>query len=138
MKNFDFKRIIEWLGVILKCPICGAKYNMDKTRVVESEQDEAYGEARVLIHSDCGKCKSSVMFNVEIRGPEVFSVGMVTDLTGQDSSKFNKLGPIRANDVISIHQAIRDFKGDFVSSFTQNQPAGKTSQAQTFPASPSR
>jgi hypothetical protein len=105
--------------VVLKCPICGAKYNMDKTRVVESEQDEAYGEARVLIHSDCGKCKSSVMFNVEIRGPEVFSVGMVTDLTGQDSSKFNKLGPIRANDVIGIHQAIRDFKGDFVTTFTE-------------------
>lgn len=119
MRNFDFKRIIEWLGVILKCPICGAKYNIDKTRVVQSEQDEVYGEARVLIHSDCAKCKSSVMFNVEIRGPEVFSVGMVTDLTGQDSSKFNKLGPIRANEVIGIHQAIRGFQGDFVGSFTQ-------------------
>ncbi len=117
-KNFDFKRIIEWLGVILKCPICGAKYNIDKTRVVESEQDEVYGEARVLIHSDCGKCKSSVMFNVEIRGPEVFSVGMVTDLTGQDSSKFNKLGPIKTNEIINIHQNLKGFKGDFVSLFT--------------------
>ena len=117
-KNFDFKRIIEWLGVILKCPICGAKYNLDKTRVVESEQDEIYGQARVLIHSDCGKCKSSVMFNVEIRGPEVFSVGMVTDLTGQDSSKFNKLGPIHTNEIIGIHQNLKGFKGDFVSLFT--------------------
>ena len=117
-KKFDFKKIVEWLGFILKCPICGHKYNLEKPRVVESEQDEIIGEARMLIHSDCLKCKSSVMFNVEIRGPEVFSVGMVTDLTGQDSSKFKNLGPIKADEVIGIHQAIRAFKGDFVASFT--------------------
>jgi hypothetical protein len=118
-KNFDFKKIVEWLGFILKCPICGHKYNIDKTRVVDSQQDEAYGEAWVLIHSDCQKCKSSVMFNAEIRGPEVFSVGMVTDLTGQDSAKFKKLGPLMANDVIGIHQAIRSFEGDFITGFTK-------------------
>ena len=93
MKNYDFKKIIEWLGVILKCPICGTKYNLAKTKVLESEQNEIFNEAHILIHSDCAKCKSSVMFNVEIRGPEVFSVGMVTDLTGTDSAKFQKLGP---------------------------------------------
>ena len=100
---------------MLKCPICGHKYNLDKTRVVESEQDMVYNEARMLIHSDCQKCKSSVMFNVEIRGPEVISIGIITDLTGQDSARFRTLGPIRANEVIGIHQALRNFKGDFAS-----------------------
>lgn len=118
MKSFDLKKIAEWLGFILKCPICGHKYNLEKTRILESEQNEIQSEAWMLIHSDCSKCKSSVMFNVEIRGPEVFSVGMVTDLTSQDSSKFKNLGPIRSNEVIGIHQAIRDFKGDFITSFT--------------------
>src|SRR5438105_4216153 len=109
MKNFDFKKVIEWLGFILRCPICGHKYNLDKTRVIDSEQDEAVGDAWVLIHSDCNKCKSSVMFNVEIRGPEVFSVGMVTDLTGNDTQKFNRLGPIKTDEIISIHQALKSF-----------------------------
>ncbi len=118
-KKFDFKKIVEWLGFILKCPICGFKYNLEKTRVVESEQNEAFGEARILIHSDCTKCKSSVMFNVEIKGPEVFSVGMVTDLTGQDSNKFQKLAPIAVNEIIGIHEALKEFKGDFISSFTK-------------------
>lgn len=118
-KKFDFKKIVQWLGFILKCPICGVKYNLDKTQVVESEQNEAFGEARILIHSDCAKCKSSVMFNVEIKGPEVYSVGMVTDLTGQDSNRFQKLPPIGANDVIGIHKALKEFKGDFISSFTK-------------------
>ncbi len=119
MKTFDFKKIVQWLGFVLKCPICGHKYNLEKTKVLESDQNESLNEAHLLIHSDCLKCKSSVMFNVEIHGPEVFSVGMVTDLTGQDSAKFNKLGPIRTNEVIGIHQALKNFKGDFVSSFTQ-------------------
>ena len=115
MQNRDLKKIIEWLGFVLKCPICGNKYNLETTKVLESEQDEAYNEARILIHSDCAKCKSSVMFNVEIHGPEVFSVGMVTDLTRQDSSKFNKLSPINSNEIIGIHQELKKFKGDFVS-----------------------
>lgn len=119
MKNFDFKKVIEWLGFILRCPICGHKYSLEKSRVIDSEQNEAYNEAWVLIHSDCTKCKSSVMFNVEIRGPEVFSVGMVTDLTGGDSQKFSRLGPIVANDILGIHQELSDFQGDFVSSFTK-------------------
>lgn len=119
MKNFDFKKIVEWLGFILKCPICNFKYNLDKTRIVESEQNENLGEARILIHSDCSKCKSSVMFNVDIRGPEVFSVGMVTDLTGQDSNKFQKLQPIGVNEIIGIHKELKEFKGDFISSFTK-------------------
>ncbi len=116
-KKFDFKKVIEWLGFILKCPICGFKYNLDHTKVIESEQDEVFGEAHILIHSDCTKCKSSVMFNIEIRGPEVFSVGMVTDLTQEDSAKFKGLGPIHANEIIGIHESLKKFKGDFVKSF---------------------
>ena len=117
MKGHNFKKVIEWLGYILKCPICGHKYNLRKANVVESEEDELFGEARILIHSDCAKCKSSVMFNVEIRGPEVFSVGMVTDLTSNDSSKFNDRTPISSDDVINIYEEIQKFDGDFVQIF---------------------
>lgn len=118
-KNFDIKKIIEWLGFILKCPICGHKYNLEKTNILESEQNEIYSEAHILIHSDCTKCKGSVMFNVDVKGPEVFSVGMVTDLTGQDSARFQKLEPISSNEVLGIHQALKTFKGDFITSFVQ-------------------
>ncbi|MCL5666664.1 MAG: hypothetical protein M1383_02740 [Patescibacteria group bacterium] len=118
MDNFDYKKVIEWLGFILRCPICGFKYNLQNTKVIDSQQDERLGEAKILIHSDCSKCKSSVMFNVEIKGPEVFSVGMVTDLTGSDSAKFKNREPISANEVINIHQSLRRFKGDFVKAFS--------------------
>src|SRR5258708_14735193 len=120
MKKFDFKKVIEWLGFVLRCPICQFKYNLDHTKVIDSEQNEGLGEARILIHSDCTKCKSSVMFNIEINGPEVFSVGMVTDLTSQDSERFKHQGVISSNEIINLHKGLKKFNGDFVSTFTQH------------------
>lgn len=110
---------MQWLGYVLRCPICGIKYKLDQTRVIETRQEEVFGEASMLIHSDCSKCKSSVMFNVEIRGPEVFSVGMITDLTHQDSAKFKAQKPISTNEVIGIHKEVRKLSGDFVDFFTR-------------------
>lgn len=118
MKNFNFKKVMEWLGYILKCPVCGYKYNLDQTQVIDSQHNERTDGAKILIHSDCNKCKSSVMFNIEINGPEVFSVGMVTDLTGKDSAKFRHHRPISINDVINIHKGLKRFKGDFIKEFT--------------------
>jgi len=119
MKRFDFKKVIEWLGHILKCPICGHKYNLDQTQVIESTHNELLDGARILIHSDCNKCKSSVMFNIEINGPEIFSVGMITDLTQKDSKKFKNTKAISANEVIKMHKGLKSFKGDFVGLFTK-------------------
>jgi len=119
MNKFDFKKVMEWLGFILRCPICGFRYNLDNTKIIESEQDEAYNEAHILIHSDCNKCKSSVMFNVEIKGLEIFSVGMITDLTSADSARFRNAKPIKPDEVINIHKALKRFNGDFIRAFTE-------------------
>ncbi len=114
MKNMDFKKVIGWLGIMLRCPICNVKYNLENIKVIDSTQDELSEDARILIHSDCEKCKSSVMFNIDIDGPEVVSVGMITDLTSKDSSKFSKYGPISADDCIVIHKTLKRFNGNFV------------------------
>lgn len=120
MKRFDFKKVIGWLGFILRCPICGFKYNLQHIKVIESEQNEQAGSARVLIHSDCQKCKSSVMFNIDISGPEIFSVGMITDLTSKDSAKFNDLDPLSPNDIIAIHKSLKTFDGNLVKALKSN------------------
>jgi hypothetical protein len=117
MKSMDFKKVMSWLGFILRCPICGYKYNLANTDIIESEQNEALGEARILIHSDCGRCKSSVMFNIDVNGPEVWSAAMVTDLTSKDTTKFSHAEPISTDDLINIHTSIRAFNGDFVKAF---------------------
>jgi len=114
MKPMNFKKVLVWLGGVLRCPVCGFKYNLDNTKIIESKQTESENSAQILIHSDCQKCTSSVMFNIDINGPEVFSVGMITDLTSQDSAKFSKLEPLSLNDCIQVHKNLSEFKGDFV------------------------
>jgi hypothetical protein len=114
MKRFDFKKVIGLMGLILRCQICTTKYNLDKISIIETQEDDATGDVRLLIHSDCKKCKSSVMFNVDISGAEIFSVGMLTDLTSQDSSKFSKLEPIEVDEIIDMHQSLRKFDGDLI------------------------
>ncbi len=115
MKNIDLNKVMAWLGQVLKCPVCQTKYKINTAKIIESWSDEIYGEAGILIHSDCAKCKSSVMFNVEVRGPEVYSVGMITDLTGQDSAKFKTHKPLSSNDVLNIHSELKTLNGDFIS-----------------------
>lgn len=114
----DLKKVLIWLGGVLRCPVCGYKYNLDQTKVIESRQLDTENVAQILIHSDCQKCASSVIFNIDINGFEVFSVGMITDLTSQDSSRFSQLKPITPNDCIQLHKSLSRFPGDFVKAFS--------------------
>ncbi len=113
MKNMDFKKVMAWLGLILRCPVCNHKYDLGKIDLLDSENGDE-GDTHLLIHSDCGRCKSSVMFSIDINGPEIYSVGIITDLTSKDSAKFSKFGPIEVDEVIGIHRDLKNFKGDLV------------------------
>src|SRR5947209_2611861 len=109
MKLMDLKKILVWLGGVLRCPVCGFKYNLDNTKIIETIHGEIEYSAQVVIHSDCQKCTSSVMFNIDINGPEVFSVGMITDLTSSDSAKFRSFQPLTLNDCIRVHESLSKF-----------------------------
>ena len=114
MRNFDFQKIVKWLGQVLRCPVCGDRYNLDQTKIIESK-DGKLAISNLLVHTDCSHCKSSVVFSIAIDGPEIFSVGMVTDLTSFDTNKFKNYQPITSNDVLAIHQFLTGFNGDFQS-----------------------
>ena len=114
----DMKRVFGWLGYFLRCPVCAAKYSMENIKVIEGDMDEATSDTRLLIHSDCLRCKSSVMFNIDIAGPDISSVCMITDLTGKDTSKFAKYTPINTNDCINIHRTLQEFDGNLVDALT--------------------
>ncbi|MBI2356247.1 MAG: hypothetical protein HYV13_03540 [Candidatus Doudnabacteria bacterium] len=109
----DFKKIIEWLAYILKCPICGYRYNLEQTKIIDSKENIPPVGANLLVHTDCERCKSSVVFSIAIDGPEIFSVGMVTDLTSSDTSKFKNTSALNSDDVLAMHQFLEGFSGDF-------------------------
>jgi hypothetical protein len=113
MNKFDFKKIIEWLSQILRCPVCGYRYSLEQTKIIDSKDEKGGPNTTLLIHTDCERCKSSVVFSIAVDGPEIFSVGMVTDLTSQDTSKFKNSEPIGSDEILATHQFLKDFDGDF-------------------------
>ncbi|OGE83671.1 MAG: hypothetical protein A3B10_04425 [Candidatus Doudnabacteria bacterium RIFCSPLOWO2_01_FULL_44_21] len=113
MPKFDFNKIIQWLAYILRCPVCGHKYSADQTRVIDSGEERSILGRNLLVHTDCARCKSSVVFSIAIDGPEIFSIGMVTDLTSHDTSKFKNIRPISSDDVLATHEFLKSFDGDF-------------------------
>lgn len=114
MKKIDLKKVLTWLGFMLHCPVCNVKYDFSNIKILDSEQDEQTAEARLLIHSDCHKCKSSVMFNIDINGPDIFTVIAKTDLTSRDSAKFSKVPALNVDDCIAMHSSLKNFNGDFI------------------------
>ncbi len=114
MKKFDLKKVLSWLGFMLHCPVCNVKYDLSNIKVLDSEHDDTSSESRLLIHSDCQKCKSSVVFNIDINAPDVFTVIARTDLTRTDSAKFSVFPAINTDDCIQIHESLERFNGDFI------------------------
>lgn len=113
MAKFDFNKIIQWLAYILSCPVCGQKYTAEQTRIIDSGEEKPLNNRNLLVHTDCDRCKSSVVFSIAIDGPEIFSIGMVTDLTSQDTNKFKNSGPITSDEVLATHEFLQAFDGDF-------------------------
>jgi len=114
MDNFDLQKVITWLGAVLTCPICSQQYAGGQTEVIHSEHNEVLGKALIFIHSECGKCKGSIIFSVEIQGPTIRSVGIVTDLTSFDTAKFKNRRPLTADEIINIHQILEKYQGNLV------------------------
>ena len=112
MKKMDLEKVMQWLSYVLKCPVCGYKYNLDRTKVVGTKEEDS--QAHLLVHSDCGQCKSSVVFSIAINGPDIFSVGVITDLTSGDTKKFSSIKPISSNEVLAMHDFLHRFDGDLI------------------------
>lgn len=115
MNKPDYEKIIEWLALVLKCPVCGSKYETNETDIIESREQERPESGMVMVHTNCANCHSSIIFNVAIEGSDIFSIGMMTDLTVSDTKRFRDSKPITIDEVISFHQSLNKFDSDFKS-----------------------
>ncbi len=101
-----YNKPAEGLSLVSYCPLCGTNYNPKDARLLE-EKDGAH-----LIHLQCRNCSSSIVAVIVAGGLGVSSVGLITDLTGDDVIKFKSAPRIDEDDVIEVYKAVS--KGDFV------------------------
>jgi hypothetical protein len=86
--------------LITYCPVCNLRYQPLEGRVID-EVNNAH-----LVYIQCRHCKSSVLALVVVNDLGLSSVGIVTDLIGDDIIKFKSEKSIEADDVIEIHQLL--------------------------------
>lgn len=93
--------IDESLRIISHCPVCHYNYNSITARIIE-ENSTAH-----LIHIKCRRCQSAVLALILMNSFGISSVGLITDLSGDEVSKFKDLPAVNADDVLAIHDSLR-------------------------------
>jgi hypothetical protein len=91
----------EILRLITYCPLCNAHFSLASAKVLE-ERDDAH-----LVHIQCQKCSSFIVALVLANAMGVSTVGLITDLTSDDVSKFTSTARISANEVIDLYQTLQ-------------------------------
>jgi len=91
----------ETLKLVSYCPVCHYHYNPLEARVL----DESEGAHLIFVR--CGRCKSAIVALILNGSFGISSVGLVTDLDGDEIDKFRELSSITADDVIANYEFIR-------------------------------
>ena len=93
---------LDNLKLISYCPLCNTHYNPNEAKVLEQR------EGAHLIHVQCGSCYSSIVAVIITGGIGVSSVGLITDLTGEDVIKFKDSEPVCEDDVIEAYEVLQN------------------------------
>ena len=93
----------------IKCSICGRHYEPAHIKVLKHREDLWF------LSVFCPACKSQGLVAAVIRedrAPEI-----VTELTDDEISKFAASPSLESDDVLEMHEFLKDFGGDFLSLF---------------------
>jgi len=104
MEEKLFNLFNDHQALITHCPVCGLRYNPLEAKVVE-EVNNAH-----LVHIKCRHCQGSILAVIAASALGISSVGLITDLSGDDVIKFKQAEPISFDDVIAGHQFLKKEK----------------------------
>ncbi|MFA6197670.1 MAG: hypothetical protein WC734_00750 [Patescibacteria group bacterium] len=92
------------LKLITYCPLCNAHFSFSAAKVLE-EREDAH-----LVHIQCQKCSSFIVALILTNAMGISTVGLITDLTSDDVSKFTNSSRLTVNDVIDLYQVTQSGK----------------------------
>jgi hypothetical protein len=90
----------EGFRLMAQCPLCQNRYQSAEARVL-AEKEDAY-----LLHVPCHKCGSAVVALIFANNLGVNSVGMLTDLTGDEVLSANR-EIVTADDVLEVYEQLQ-------------------------------
>ena len=104
--------LIKKLMASVKCGACGRCYEVDNIGILGHEGDLWF--LRVF----CPACQAQYLMAAVIKEDRVPAV--ITDFTEAELDKFRNAGVLAADEILDMHNFLKDFDGDFSQLFSQN------------------
>lgn len=104
------ERALKQLISSFRCHVCRRSFDREYVRVA------ARHEQLWIVSVRCGLCRNQQVFWVALKD-EVADDGEPSDLTAAEEALFASLEPVSCDQVLDMHEFLRNFKGDFKSLF---------------------
>lgn len=87
---------------VSRCPFCSAEYDLDGAKVI-GEEDES-----TMVYVACTECESSIVAIVAMSGLGIVSLGLVTDMTEDDTKRLIEGERLSGDDLLQVYELLKD------------------------------
>ena len=98
---------------VSRCPFCSAEYDLDGAKVI-AEEDES-----TVVYVTCSECESSIVAVVAMSGLGIVSLGLVTDMTPEDTKRFFSEGQISSDEMLKMYEILKQNDDNIVKQLTK-------------------
>ena len=105
------ERLIKKLVTVVKCSACGEHYQLGNIKIV-GHQDDTW-----FINVSCPACHRQSLVVAVITKDKTQNI--INDLTEAELIKFAQRNTINTDDILDLHDFLKDFDGDFNKIFSQ-------------------
>lgn len=88
------------MQLVTRCPFCSAEYDLDGAQVIGEENDAT------MVYITCSECESSIVAIVAMSGLGIVSLGLVTDMTVEDTKKFMKGKQVTSDEFLTLYEVL--------------------------------
>ena len=86
---------------VSRCPFCSAEYDLDGAKVI-GEEDES-----TMVYVTCSECESSIIAIVAMSGLGIVSLGLVTDMTEEDTKRMMEDKAVSGDDMLNLYELLK-------------------------------
>ena len=105
--------VIKRLMSSVKCAVCGQHYEEGEIKILGHQEDFW------VLGLSCSACHTGCLAAAVIK--ENRAPGVITDLTEAELEKFRKTDELAADEMLDMHNFLKDFDGDFARLFSYRQ-----------------
>lgn len=99
---------------VSKCPFCSAEYDLNGAQVIGEEEDST------VVHVTCSQCECQIVAVVAMTGLGIASLGLVTDMTVEDTKRFFVKGQgVTSNELLSMYELMHKNQKGAIRSLTK-------------------